>query len=99
MDRLGNPTTPTRRIDAGGDVSPAHRRLIEWVARASVGDPFPEPWSFSANPITAIVRTLIELDVIERPRAGTDLAQIARDAAVSAQAWLEANPRPDAPAR
>lgn len=48
-------------------VSLADRHLVEWVARAKVGDPFPEPWSWASNPIESIIRTLVGLGVIERP--------------------------------
>jgi len=92
VDRRGQRTDRSARLDGPPDVSLGDRRLIEWVAGAAVGDPFPEPWSYCANPITAIMRTLIALDVVERPAPGTDLATIARDAAASARAWLEANP-------
>lgn len=74
------------------EVSLKDRHLVEWVAQAKVGDAFPDPWKWASDPIESILRTLVQLGVIERPAPDADLAAVARDAAVAAQAWLEANP-------
>src|SRR5436190_18954149 len=46
------------------DVSLSDRYLVEWVAQAKVGDPFPEPWKWASDPIESIIRSLVELGVI-----------------------------------
>ena len=74
------------------DVSLRDRHLVEWVAQAKVGDKFPEPWSWASDPIESIIRTLVELGVIEKPAPDVDLAVVAQQASVAAKAWLEANP-------
>jgi hypothetical protein len=74
------------------DVSLSDRYLVEWVAQAKVGDPFPEPWKWASDPIESIIRSLVELGVIEKPSADVDLATVAREAGVAANAWLEAHP-------
>lgn len=74
------------------DVSLSDRHLVEWVAQAKVGDPFPEPWKWASEPIESIIRTLVQLGVIEKPSPDVDLATVAKDAGVAARAWLEANP-------
>ena len=81
-------------------MSLSDRYLVEWVAQAKVGDAFPEPWKWASDPIESIIRTLVGLGVIEKPSPDIDLATVARDAAVAATAWLEANPRtpPSGPA-
>lgn len=68
------------------------RALIEWVAQASVGDPFPEPWSYASRPLESMIRTLVQLGVIDRPAPGVAMAEVARGASAAARAWLEANP-------
>jgi hypothetical protein len=74
------------------DVSLSDRHLVEWVAQAKVGDPFPEPWKWASEPIESIIRTLVGLGVIERPAPDVDLATVAQDAAVAARAWLKTHP-------
>ena len=74
------------------DVSLSDRHLVEWVAQAKVGDPFPEPWKWASDPIESIIRSLVELGVIEKPAPDVDLATVATEAGVAARAWLEANP-------
>ncbi len=85
---------PRVRVDGPVPVSLRDRLLIEWVAQAKVGDAFPPPWSDSQTPLASIVRTLIMLEVIDRPDPGASLAAVAQDASVAARAWLEQNPPP-----
>lgn len=73
-------------------ISLRDRLLVEWVAQAKVGDPLPEPWSYSRTPLASVVRTLIMLGVIERPEPDASLASIAQDASVAACRWLQDNP-------
>ena len=68
------------------------RLLIEWVAQASVGDPFPEPWRHARDPPESIIRTLVELGVMARPAPDTRPDEIARGARDAARAWLEEHP-------
>lgn len=68
------------------------RRLIEWVAQASVGDAFPEPYSFASSPLESVILTLVSRGVMNKPTPGTDWAAVAAEASTSAQAWLEQNP-------
>ena len=70
------------------------RLLVEWVARAKPGDPFPEPWCQAHSPLKSMVTQLVELGVIEPPAPGTPVAQIARDTTAAAKAWLEEHPAP-----
>lgn len=83
---------PVRPLDEPPRVALRERLLVEWVASAKVGDPFPEPWSNAMNPRESIIRTLVMLRVIELPAAGADIAAVAREASVAARAWLERNP-------
>jgi hypothetical protein len=69
-------------------VHPHDRGLVEWVATASPGDRIPEPWKWASNPFQSVVLRLIELKVIPIPPAGTDRAEVVRDAAIAAKAWL-----------
>lgn len=64
------------------------RLLVEWVAEAKVGAPFPEPWSQASKPRESIICTLVELGVIEMPAPGTDPATVAREASAAAERWL-----------
>jgi hypothetical protein len=77
--------------------------LVEWVANAAPGDPFPEPWSHAHSPLQSMVRQLVELGVIPPPAPGTPVATIARDATTAAKAWLQERtppaPKPDPPSR
>jgi hypothetical protein len=74
-------------------VSLADRYLVEWVAQAKIGDQFPEPWRWASNPIESIIRTLVELGVIDKPGPDIDLAAVAQQASEAARVWLEANPQ------
>ena len=94
VDGAGAPTNPWVRSTGDRDLSPPDRRLVEWVAQAKVGDPFPEPWYYASDPSTSILRTLIGLGVVERPAPDADLGALARDAGAAARAWLERNPPP-----
>ena len=78
---------------APDDIRLSDRLLVEWVAKAKPGDPFPEPWCNAHSPLTSILTQLVELGVIEPPAPGTPVAQIARDATAAAQVWLEQHPR------
>jgi hypothetical protein len=84
----GNPQRIAR------EVSPGDRKLVEWVANAAVGDPFPEPWSYSSSPLESIVLTLSDVGVMARPARGSEWAAIAQEATSSAKRWLEENPPP-----
>lgn len=68
------------------------RRLIEWVATASVGDAFPEPYSYARSPLESVILTLVSRRVMDKPAPGTDWAAIAGEASSAARAWLEAHP-------
>jgi hypothetical protein len=68
------------------------RLLVEWVATAKVGDPFPPPWSDAMNPRESIIRTLVMLGVIPRPAPDASMAAVAREASAAARAWLEQHP-------
>jgi hypothetical protein len=81
-----------RPLDEPPRVLLGERLLVEWVANAKVGDPFPEPWSNAANPRESIIRTLVALGVITPPAPDASMASIARDASVAARAWLERHP-------
>jgi hypothetical protein len=70
------------------------RLLVEWVAGAKPGDPFPEPWSQAHSPLQSMVSQLVELGVIEPPAPGTPVAKLASDATAAAKLWLEKNPPP-----
>lgn len=68
------------------------RLLVEWVAEAKVGDPFPEPWSNASNPRESVIRTLVQLGVIAPPDPEQSMAAVAAQASVAARAWLERHP-------
>ncbi len=68
--------------------------LVDWVAHAKPGDPFPEPWSHAHAPLQSMVRQLVELGVIAPPAPGTPVAEIASSATTAAKTWLEQHPRP-----
>jgi hypothetical protein len=68
------------------------RLLVEWVANAKVGDPFPEPWSNAMSPRESIIRTLVMLGVIALPAPDTSMAAVAQEASAAARAWLERHP-------
>lgn len=68
------------------------RMLVEWVAAAKIGDPFPEPWCHAANPRESIIRTLVGLGVIAPPAPDASMASVAQEARAAARAWLEEHP-------
>ena len=68
--------------------------LVEWVATAEPGSPFPEPWCHAHSPLESMIHHLSELGVMPEPAPGTDVATVAREATAAAQAWLESNARP-----
>jgi hypothetical protein len=78
-------------------VRPSDWRLVEWVANASRGDAFPEPWSHAHSPLHSMVSHLIELGVMRPPAPDTPVAAIAAEATAAAKVWLERHP-PPAPA-
>jgi hypothetical protein len=73
-------------------VRPSDRALVEWVASATPGDQFPEPWAQAHSPLQSIIAHLAELGVMELPAQGTDIPTVARDATAAARDWLERNP-------
>jgi hypothetical protein len=75
-------------------VSLGDHRLVEWVAQASVGDGFPEPYCWARNPLQSVILTLTDLGVMDRPAPGAEWAQIAEEATASAQVWLQKNAPP-----
>lgn len=90
-DPAHRPPTPVPVPTARG-LRLRERLLVEWVAQASVGDELPEPWKQASNPLVSMIRTLVELGVMDPPAPGTARADIARDAGAAARAWLERNP-------
>jgi len=68
--------------------------LVEWVATASPGDPFPEPWSHAHSPLQSMIHQLVELAVMTPPAPDTSVARIAKDATAAAKTWIEQHPRP-----
>jgi hypothetical protein len=82
-----NPQRPIRRKVTLGD-----RRLVEWVAQASVGDQFPEPFSHARSPLESVILTLADLGVMPRPARGTQWPEIVEEATAAAKVWLQANP-------
>ena len=83
---------PVRPLDEPPRVALRERLLVEWVATAKVGDPFPEPWSNAMNPRESIIRTLVMLGVISLPAPDANMAAVAHEASVAARAWLEQHP-------
>jgi hypothetical protein len=75
-------------------VRQSDRRLVEWVANAKPGDPFPEPWSHAHSPLQSMLLQLADLGVMQPPAPGTDVATIASDASAAAKRWLEQHPPP-----
>ena len=69
--------------------------LVEWVATAKPGAPFPEPWCHAHSPLHSMLHQLAELGVMQPPQPGTDVATLARDATAAAKLWLQSHPRPD----
>lgn len=68
--------------------------LVEWVATATPGDPFPEPWCQAHSPLRSMIQQLVELGVMTPPRADASVAQIAAAATAAAKAWIGQTPRP-----
>jgi hypothetical protein len=64
------------------------RALVAWVAQAQVGEPLPEPWRWARNPMESVIRTLVEIGVMQPPAAGTQSGAVADEAAVAARRWL-----------
>jgi hypothetical protein len=85
--------TPGRPSPGPERITPYDRALVEWVADASVGDKIPEPWKWASSPTQSVILRLVDLRVIKAPVHGTDNGDVVREAAVAAQAWLEAHPR------
>lgn len=83
---------PVRPLDEPPRVALRERLLVEWVASAKVGDPFPEPWSNAINPRESIIGTLVMLGVISLPAPDANMAAVAQEASVAARAWLEQHP-------
>jgi hypothetical protein len=71
------------------------RLLVEWVAKAKRGDPFPEPWAQAHSPWHSMVSHLVELGVLRSPAPDTPIDTIAREATAGAKVWLEQNPPPE----
>jgi hypothetical protein len=71
------------------------RLLVEWVAKARRGDPFPEPWAQAHSPWHSMVSHLVELRVLQAPAPDAPVATIAREATAAAKVWLEQNPPPE----
>ncbi len=92
MDEERSQPQTMKPMDAPRRVLLSERLLVEWVAAAKVGDPFPEPWSNARNPRESIIRTLVQLGVIAPPARDASLASIAQEASVAARAWLEQHP-------
>jgi hypothetical protein len=72
------------------------RLLIEWVAGASPGDSFPEPWSHAHSPLQSMVSHLVALGVLQPPAPDTPVATVAREATAAAKVWLQQHPPPAA---
>ena len=85
--RYGRPRADTRDHVSLGD-----RMLVEWVAQASVGDEFPDPFRWARNPLQSVILTLADLGVLERPAPGTPWTAIAEQASAAARAWLAEHP-------
>lgn len=92
MDEERPQRETVKPIDGPPRVALRERLLVEWVANAKVGDPFPEPWSNAMNPRESIIRTLVMLRVIPLPAQDADMAAVAKEASVAARAWLEQHP-------
>jgi len=76
-------------------VRPGDWLLVEWVATAKPGDPFPEPWCHAHAPLKTMIGLLVQLGVIELPPPEADVATIASEASTAARLWLEKHPQPD----
>jgi hypothetical protein len=92
-DEAAGDERPGRPSPGPEHITPHDRALVEWVAGASVGDRIPEPWKWASNPFQSVVLRLIDLRVIPAPQHGADRADVVREAAVAAKAWLERHPR------
>ena len=69
--------------------------LIEWVATARRGSPYPEPWCHAHSPLDSMLHQLAELSVMAPLPADADIATKARAATAAARAWLKTHPKPD----
>ena len=68
--------------------------LVEWVANAKPGDPFPEPWCHAHSPLRSMIHQLVELGVMTPPAPDAPVAQVAAAATAAAKAWIAKTPRP-----
>jgi hypothetical protein len=68
--------------------------LVQWVATARPGDPFPEPWCHAHDPLRTMIGQLVDIGVIALPPPDADIPTIAREASAAAKAWLEQHPEP-----
>ncbi len=68
--------------------------LVDWVARATPGDPFPEPWCHAHSPLRSMIHQLVELGVMTPPPADASVAQTAAAATAAAKSWIAQTPRP-----
>ena len=68
--RAPAPLRATARRAPAIDVSLGDRMLVEWVAQASVGDEFPDPFRWARNPLQSVILTLADLGVHGAPGAG-----------------------------
>jgi len=91
----GNARRHGRPRSSGDIVSLGDRMLVEWVAQASVGDDFPEPFRWSSNPLQSVILTLTGLGVMQRPAPGTEWSAVAQEASAAARAWLAEHPAGD----
>ncbi|MBW3652340.1 MAG: hypothetical protein KY433_01855 [Actinobacteria bacterium] len=92
MDEERQQRETVRPMDEPPRVALRERLLVEWVAKAKLGDPFPEPWSNAMNPRESIIRTLVMLGVIPLPPPGANMAAVAQEASAAARDWLEQHP-------
>lgn len=96
MERREPESSANRLRSIPRGASKRDRALVEWVAQASVGDAFPEPWSYARSPLESIILTLAQLGVMARPAPGSEWSAIVQDATAGARRWLVEHP-PDAP--
>jgi hypothetical protein len=92
-------TTDLTRLGEPPRVTARDRVLIEWVARAAIGDPLPEPWCHAREPTESVIRILVELHVIAAPPPGSTWKDVVTDAGAAARAWLQVNPPQPSPPR
>jgi hypothetical protein len=79
------------RTDASGAEAPGltatEWSLVRWVAQASVGEPLPEPWRWARSPMESVIRTLVEIGVMDPPPANVEWGAVAGEAAAAARRW------------